>query len=112
MRIGKLLTVFLVVLMMTTVANAAEASFFDRLKAKATVYKELAVQIYTEYYNKYFVDSKVAKKDTEGRVPASEAKPVISVDQEKLAELPSFKTQGVEEQTAKFKSVKEEIAQK
>ncbi len=115
----------LVVLMIATVVNAQDAvtastpvvaqerSFFDRLKAKAVVYKAKAEKIYQEVVNKFFGEEKVAKK-ADGRVPASEATtaPVITVDQTKLAELPSFKTQGVVEQTAKFKSVKEEIAQK
>lgn len=114
MRIAKILTVFLVVVMMTTVARAEEASFFDRLKAKATVYKAKVVAVYNEYVNKYFADDKVAKKATDERMPSSNAPAVVepTADQQKLAELPSFKTQGVEEQTAKFKSIKEEVAQK
>lgn len=107
----KFLGVILVVLMVTTVAKAEEASFLDRMKAKAQVYKAKAVAIYNEYYNKYFLENNVAKKKVEERTPAS-AVPAPVVDQGKLAELPSFKTQGVEEQTAKFKDIKNEVAQK
>ena len=108
-----MLGIILVVLMIASVARAEEASFFDRVKAKAQVYRAKAVQIYNEYYDKYFGENKTAKKSNDSRVPASVATPApAAVDQEKLAELPSFKTQGVEEQTAKFKNIKDEVAQK
>lgn len=127
--------VLLVLMMITTVAQAAdvtplptqavvttphkELSFFEKLKSKAIVYKAKAEAVYKEYVAKFFGDDQnqnVAETNTDSRMPSSETEaPVVAapaVDAQKLAELPSYKTEGVEEQTAKIKSVKEEIKQK
>jgi hypothetical protein len=116
----RLLGVILVLLMMTTVASAEpvapvkEMSFIEMMKAKAEVVKQKAEAIYREYYSRFFGnENKVAETSTESRLPASE--PVVAtptVDAQKLAELPSFKTPGVEQQTAQIKTVRENIAQK
>ncbi len=139
MKIGKnnkklhlvIINVMLVLLMMTTVAKADEVvttpqkpvaaksaskkepSFLDRLKAKAIVYKEKAIvykekaeQVVKEYVERFFGDDNT-------RMPASTPKPEIpAVVKEKLEELPSYKTEGVEQQTAEIKAVKDQIAKK
>lgn len=125
-KLHLIINVMLVLLMMTAVAQANEVvstpkkpvvaktapqkerSFFDKLKARAIVYKVKAEKVVKEYVERFFGDDKDSK-----RMPASTPKPVVpTVVQEKLAELPSYKTEGVEQQTARIKTVKEEIAKK
>jgi len=92
-------------------APVVQKSFYERLKAKAITY-------YHQYYDRFFGNKAATKPTTaaqnsvaDQRLPASEAPVTPVADPAKLATLPSYQTQGLDQQNQAIQQIQQSVSQ-